>query len=353
MDRVNVNRVAVPVWVAQDDMADMIVHELRLLGKEPVSYRYYEPVPENIDVLMTFGPYDKVLPMWQNVAVRPKGQRPVVAHWNTEGMPDIRIPYRVMKSLGLIRSWLGRMSQANTRLTRVLSAVSSGHWKGYRFSRYRYTGDYEYGYRKGWLHVLADSSLIYCRIRSQGGLPTLYAPWGGSTILYDQMNLERDIDVLWIGKRGSARRSHILDQVVRQLKPHGVRIHIADNVENPFIFNGERTEYLNRSKVTLNITRTWYDDNFSRFVLAAPNRSLIVSEPVLEHCREFKPGLHYVAAKIPELAKTILYYLQNDQERHQIVENAYRLVTRDLLFANSLKSILAEVEKARSRMQLS
>ncbi len=348
MDRVNGNRVAVPVWVAQDDMADMIAYELRQMGKEPILYRFYEPVPEHIDVLFTFGPYDKVLPMWQRVSSRDHGLRPIVAHWNTEGMPDIRIPYWVVRQLGLIRSWLGRVSYANNRLSRILSFIRTKNWAAHRFSRYRYTGDYEYGYRKGWLHVLADSSLIYCKIRSQGGLPTLYAPWGGSSILYEEMNLERDIDVLWIGKRGSARRSQILDQVVRELKPHGVRIHIADNVENPFIFNGERTEYLNRSKITLNITRTWYDDNFSRFVLAAPNRSLIVSEPVLQHCREFEKGVHFVEAQIPDLAKTILYYLENQQERQRIVEEAYNLVTRDLLFAHSLNRILAEVEKARA-----
>jgi hypothetical protein len=65
---------------------------------------------------------------------------------------------------------------------------------------------------------------------------------------------------------------------------------MADNEENPFIFGETRTAFLNRAKITLNITRTWYDDNFSRFAYAVPNRSLVVSEPLLPHCPEYEAG---------------------------------------------------------------
>jgi hypothetical protein len=91
-----------------------------------------------------------------------------------------------------------------------------------------------------------------------------------------------------MGTRGTQRRSRIIDQVCKQLQLKGLNVYIADNEEKPFIFGQERTRYLNRAKITLNITRTWYDDNFSRFTMACPNRSLVVSEPVLPHCTEFK-----------------------------------------------------------------
>jgi hypothetical protein len=123
---------------------------------------------------------------------------------------------------------------------------------------------------------------------------------------------------------------------------------MADNVENPFIFRRERTVFLNRAKITLNITRTWYDDNFSRFALAIPNRSLIISEQMLPHCPAYKPGVHYVAVAPEELAQAILYYLEHPAERERIVESAYRLTTSSLTFKNSINAIMQEAERVRA-----
>jgi hypothetical protein len=162
---------------------------------------------------------------------------------------------------------------------------------------------------------------------------------------YADLGLERDIDVLWMGIRGSKRRSQLLDRVRYELKMHGVEMYVADNEENPFIFGDERTEYLNRAKITLNITRTWYDDNFSRFSLAAPNRSLVVSEKMLPHCPSYQPGVHYVEAKPDDLAQSILFYLQNPTERERIVEAAYHLTTEELTFNNSIKHIMDAVDQ--------
>src|SRR6185436_19615464 len=105
-------------------------------------------------------------------------RRPVVVHWNTEGMPDPRLPVPVMRVLSWQRSSLGRIAhalpepQGPRRLLRALL--------GNRLTRFGYTDDYNYAYRRGWLHVLADTSLVYTQLRSLFGLPTLYAPWGAT-----------------------------------------------------------------------------------------------------------------------------------------------------------------------------
>jgi len=341
-------RVAVPVWVDQDDMAEMIIYELRQLGHQAAGFYYTDPVPGNIEVLFTFGPYSKIIPIWESVALRQGHQRPVVAHLNTEGIPDLRIPYRTVRWLGSMRSWVGRLSHSRSALARLLSTLPPFISVDRVMTRYRYVGDYDYAYQRGWLHVLADTSQIYCALRNKAGMPTLYVPWGGSTVLYANLNLERDIDVIWMGKRGTKRRSAILDWVCNELSPYGVKIYIADNEQNPFIFHGTRTEYLNRAKITLNITRTWYDDNFSRFALAAPNRSLIISEPVLEHCIEFKANVHYIVSPISELSKTILYYLEHEAERERIVDNAYNLLTTELRFHHGIKRMMDAVEQVKS-----
>jgi hypothetical protein len=337
-------RVAVPEWVEDDGIARMVSYELEQIGYEPVLFFFDRNIPNDVDYLLTFGPYNRLLPIWQNNACMAPSRRPVVIHWNTEGMPDLRIPPRVIRALGAMRSKIGRMGYSSSVIDHFLYSMQPVSSIDKSFKRYRFHGDYEYAYRKGWLHILSDTSHIYSQIRSNIGLPTLYAPWGASQRWYKDLGIERDIDVLWMGTRGSQRRSRILDQVFKELKAKGLNLYIADNEENPFIFGDKRTSLLNRSKITLNITRTWYDDNYSRFTMACSNRSLVVSEPVLPHCTEFKANIHYVSAKIEDLANTILYYVEHDEERRRIVDNAYELMMDGLKFEKSLRKMFAAAQ---------
>jgi len=240
---------------------------------------------------------------------------------------------------------LGRVQDSRNGSARIPGAKRLFSLNESRMLRFRYLGDYYYAHQRGWLDIFADTSEIYAAIHRQHGLPTIVAHWGATPQWYKDLGLQRDIDVLWMGTRGTKRRSTILDRVRSQLESHGVRIYVADGKENPFIFGDERIYYLNRSKITLNLTRTWYDDNFSRFALAAPNRSLIVSELVLPHCPSFVAGIHYVSAPVEKLAKTIRYYLDHEEERLHIVENAYQLVTTKLVFRESIKSIMDAVNQ--------
>lgn len=337
-------RVAVPEWSENDGIARMIGFELEQIGYNPVLFFFDSNIPEDVDYLLTFGPYNRILPIWQNNARRAPSRRPVVIHWNTEGMPDLRIPPKVIGALGAMRSKIGRMRYSDSVFDHFLYSIRPISDIDKWFKRYRYHGDYEYACRKGWLQVLSDTSHIYSQIRSKIGIPTLYAPWGASKGWYEDLGLERDLDVLWMGTRGSQRRSRILDQVFRELKLKGLNVFIADNEEDPFIFGQERTRHLNRAKITLNITRTWYDDNFSRFTFACSNRSMVVSEPLLPHCTEFKENVHYVSAKIEDLANTIVYYLEHEGERRQIVDNAYELMMAELKFEKSLRKMFAAAQ---------
>jgi hypothetical protein len=245
-----------------------------------------------------------------------------------------------MWALGSGRSWLDRWhSSRNACLHNFASRGPLSGING-QASRFRRLGDYEYAYRKGWLDILADSSTIYARLNENRGIPTLYIPWGPTASVHADLGLERDIDVLWMGRRATRRRGKLLDRVRQELRPYGVEMYVADNEENPFIFDETRTRFLNRVKVTLNLTRTWYDDTFSRFAFAAPNRSLVISEPVLPHCPEFEAGVHYVSAPAGRLAQTIVHYLTHEDERQVIVENAYRLVTTKLAFRNSMARLM-------------
>ncbi|HEX7976835.1 MAG TPA: glycosyltransferase [Anaerolineales bacterium] len=135
-----------------------------------------------------------------------------------------------------------------------------------------------------------------------------------------------------------------------ELRAQGVQMHVIDDVENPFVFGEDRTRIINRSKITLNLLRTWYDENSLRICMSAPNRSLVVSEPLLPHVPQYRPGVHYVSAPIEDLSRTILYYLEHADERQRIVENAYQLTTQVLTFGRSIQVIMDAAVQARHRM---
>lgn len=337
--------VAIPHGKEIDGITEVISDELSALGYQPVHFQIGSLIPEKAEVVFSYGPYGKFLTIPCQLAKMPLARKPIFVHWNTEGIPDPRIPWKIMSSIARWRSWLGRVEDSQNGLARTLGTERFFSLFESRMLRFRYLGDYYYAHRRGWIDVFADTSEIYAEIHRRQGLPTLVAHWGATPQWYKDLGLKRDIDVLWMGTRGTKRRSIILDRVRSKLESNGVRMHVADGKENPFIFGDERTYYLNRSKITLNITRTWYDDNFSRIALAAPNRSLIVSESVLPHCRSFIAGTHFVSVPVERLAETILYYLNHEEERLRLVENAYHLVTTKLVFRESIKSIMEAVNQ--------
>ena len=337
--------VAIPHGNERDGIAEVISDELDALGYQPVHFQIGSLIPEKAEVVFSFGPYGKFLTIPRQLAKMHPDQKPIFVHWNTEGIPDPRIPWKIMSSIAGWRSWLGRVQASRNGSARIPGTERLFSLNESRMLRFRYLGDYYYAHRRGWLDIFADTSEIYADIHRRHGLPTIVAHWGATHQWYKDLGLTRDIDVLWMGTRGTKRRSTILDRVRRELEAKGVRMHVADGKENPFIFGDERIYYLNRSKITLNITRTWYDDNFSRIALATPNRSLIVSEMMLPHCPSFIAGIHYVSAPVEKLAETILYYLDHEAERLSIVDNAYHLVTTKLVFRESIKSIMDAVNQ--------
>jgi hypothetical protein len=169
-----------------------------------------------------------------------------------------------------------------------------------------------------------------------------FVPWGTPPAWHADLKLERDIDVLWMGKRRGGRRSDLIDRVRSELARHGVNMYVADGVEHPFIFDDERTQLLNRTKLVLNIKTRWYNSAFTfRFHTVAGNRALVVSEPFLTHVSRIRAGEHYAVAPPDQLTEKLLYLLTHEDERRLMAENAYRLVTTEMTLGESVRKLMA------------
>lgn len=194
--------------------------------------------------------------------------------------------------------------------------------------------------------MFANFSKMYANYYRHAGLPTMIVPWGTSRLWHENLELNRDIDVLWMGKRRTKRRSLLLEKIHDELGARGLTMYLADGVEKPFIFGEARTELLNRAKITLNLRWHRHDNVFSsRFHIAAGNKSLVVSEPFQPHYHAYQKGIHFVDAPLEELVNSIVHYISHPEERNRIVENAYQLVTTQLTLQNSVASIMKAAEE--------
>ena len=342
-------RVAIGSWDGPgrvEEIGASIHRELAGLGHRPTFFSIDAGEPPPCDILFLHGPRGRFLQTLQ--AAHRRRPRPIVVVWNTQGLPDLRLPWRVMKAGSRLRRRFASIGASANPVGRTIAQTSWFRMLDRRLARFDFLGQYLEATAHGWIDVFFDISEVYARFLSEEGIHAKAVPFGSMDGTYEQMRIERDIDVLWIGKRASRRRSRMLDRVRADLQKRGIRLCVVDGDEHPFVFGQQRTLLLNRSKVTLNLLRTWYDENSMRFCLAAANRSLIVSEPLLPHVPSWEPGRHYVAASPERLADTISEYLTNQAKREKIAERAFRLVTSTLTFASSIGTIMEVVAESRS-----
>jgi hypothetical protein len=337
-------RVAVVKWADSDAIAKAIHDELIQLGHQPTIFKFDQPVPEGVDVVFSFAPYGRLMQIPHQLAKIPQEKRPLFLHWNTENYPDPKLPWSIIRPIAAFRSWVDRLNDSDANWAKTLINRPPFSMIDNRMVRFRLIGEYQYAYQNGSLDLLFESSRLYTEERNQHGVPAIFVPWGTVPQWHEDLQIERDIDVLWMGKRRTQRRSDLLDQIYEKLTANGYHVYIADNEMKPFVYGDQRTEMLNRAKITLNIESEAYDNALPyRYHVVAPNRSLVVSEALLPHYPA-EPGKHYVSAPYDQVVDTLLYYLENEDERLKIVEAAYKLVSTDLTIGNAIQQVMGHVD---------
>ena len=344
----NIKKIGVVKWAGSDGIAAALGPELVDLGYEVQYFLFDEPIPPYLDLILTFAPYNDLYPLHSRIAQIPHDERPFYVHWNFESLPSPLIPWPMLKSLAQIRTWVNRKNYSSNDLVKIIFSISPIKFFDGRMNKFRYLGENHHALINGWMNLLADISDVQANIYKKHGVDAVYIPWGTSKTWHKELNLKRDIDLLWMGKRRTRRRSKLLDKICAELGEAGINCFIADGLENPFVYDQERIEILNRSKITLNLLPTWYDPAFIfRFHMAAGNRSLVISEPILQHNEKYAAGENYVSAPIEQLCDVILYYLNHEGERQEIIDNAYVLVTTEMTLTSSVKQLLNAVIRHR------
>jgi hypothetical protein len=334
-------RAGVVCWQENDGFAMSLSSVLEKLGYETVKFEHNGRLPRDLDIIFAYGPHGSLVPHSSQLLHYPPSLRPAFILWLTEQLPNPSLPDWVLHWGGVLRSQAERFTfrekaQGEWRSDpRLRLLVAKAH-------RFRYYGDLHWLHRQGILSVLAVGSRWIAEFLRLKGFNPIVAYIGSHTDWWADLELERDIPVLWIGKIATGRRKRLLKRIRAELRDRGVALLMIDGVENPYVFGEERSVLLNRTKIVLNILRTKWDNHSLRYFLAAPNRALIVTEPTLPHTT-FLSGTHLVEAPIDQLADAICYYLSHEEDRHAIVDQAYQLTTKELTMENSIKKIIAQI----------
>lgn len=167
------------------------------------------------------------------------------------------------------------------------------------------------------------------------GVDIDFIPIGYHPAMGENLQLERDIDVLFLGRINSKRRAAILQKLNKELTAENVKLKIVDKD----CYGNERTQLLNRTKISLDLPRVPWDFGAVRFLISMSCCAMVVSEG---NCPKepYIKDVHYVQAKDSDLTTTILSYLRNEQHRHRITRDAYNYVTKEITLKNSVLDIL-------------
>jgi len=334
-------KIGVVYWTEGDGISTVISETLEQLGHQTVSVPPDRRFPERLDALFAYGPMGSVAPLAKQILDRPATERPAFALWVSESLPNPEWPEWFRRWGGELRSGVERLAYRRG-VDDTWSLAPSLQWMTFKAFRFRYYGDLYWLGRAAIPFVLAIPSSWTAEHLRERGFDPVVAHYGSSPAWGRDLGLERDVPVLWLGKVGTRRRRRLLGQLRGNLEARGVEIMMVDGVEHPYIFGDERTELLNRTKVVVNVARQPWEDSSLRYFLVARNKAMIVTEPTLPHT-PFEDGVHLVEVPVDQMAETICHYLNHEEERRAIAEQASRLVTEELTMARSLERILGHL----------
>src|SRR5207248_11432199 len=77
-------RIAVATWNVHDELCAILCEELQALGHRTEAFCVGRSIPTASDVVLSYGPYGRFMPIPLQLSRLPAAERPLLAHWNLE-----------------------------------------------------------------------------------------------------------------------------------------------------------------------------------------------------------------------------------------------------------------------------
>ena len=274
-----------------------------------------------------FGPYEVILlygnpgyfpRLRRQLLATPRERRPLVAVLHAEPLPPPRA------------SGLPRWSPLNLA---EIAKILLWDWRATDI----YTNDFKLRrmMREGTIDLLFAMTAEQVEYAHEQGYECWHVPYGYHPKFGRLLDLERDVEVLFLGETRPRRRRRLLCY----LRQQGIRVTVRGSWYDPALWGEGRAQFLNRTKIIIHLQRYPGKVASKRFILAMTNGVLVISEPVYQP-ESFVDGEHYVAATIERMPDAIRHYLEHPADRERIVAAAHRLVTEELTFVRSVEAML-------------
>jgi len=269
------------------------------------------------DVVWIWGNANWYPQAMRTLAALPSDRRPALVVWHSEPLP-------YSKTAGLPRARLHAREIAKIVLrdARATDPYSNA-WRLRRLAEH------------GLPDVLVVTSEAQREFLADAGIACEVAPIGYHPAQGNDLGLERDIDVLFLGALEVPRRKRALRALTRE----GVGVQSAGDWSDPRYWGDDRVRLLNRARILLNVSRHPGQYSGERLVLGMANRALVVSEPIYRP-EPFVPGEHFVAVGLDEMAGVVRHYVQHEHERDYLARRGHAFVTTELKMTQSVSRIL-------------
>lgn len=175
-----------------------------------------------------------------------------------------------------------------------------------------------------WCDLVAAGTMPRCDLLRQMGICCEYAPLGHHPAWGEDLGVERDIDVLFLGRVKRTSRRRILLRLGRRLQDRGIRLVLIErDCHGP-----DRTRLLSRTRIALDIVQHTWEMPILRLLISIACGAMVVSNWTSDP-HPFRAE-HLVQADPDAFIDTILYYLNHESERRAIAESARCFITSEL-----------------------
>lgn len=335
--------IAIMQWGTRSQLSVVQAQTIEELGHNHKVFNYYEMIPDGTEIVLVQGPYGSLSSLIEQLSAYPNNCRPVFVYWFQQSL-DFRRPEWLRMFLANIFSELSHNRKNNKTASETFAPSPTNPIRS-RGSRLGFLGDMLWLKQNGLLDVLGLSSTVYADYLQSLGIESTVIPRGYHPSYGAQLNLQRDISLVWMGKIRTHRRKKILQNLSNEMQKHGKVMKIFDGATNPFIFGDTRTEILNRTWFVANVFFSGPTDELSiRFFISGANGAVVITEPGLNKY-PFIPGTHLVETPVSEMAGRIFYYLDHPNEWQEISHNMSSLLQNELTLRNSISQLLDRAEK--------
>lgn len=192
----------------------------------------------------------------------------------------------------------------------------------------------------GALDLVACSTLHKARQTARLGLPSSFIPVPRHEEMGRDLGLQRDVDVLFIGRLKSPRRRAALEQLQKAFAQRGRTMQVVSRD----CYGEERTRLINRSRVMLHLHQFPSDTPWTRWHIASANGAAMASEPLVTP-EPFESGKDYLSARLPDLAEKIEGLLCDEPRRMAMVAACRETIGREMSIDAVCDRLITDVSR--------